>query len=49
MDFEALQNKFVKRHLDPRTAWLAWGADNKEALNDWYKEVFNKAIQDRSV
>ena len=49
MDFEALQNKFVKRHLDDRTDWLAGGTDNKEALNDWYKEVYNKAIQDRSV
>jgi len=49
MDFEALQTKFVKRHLDTRTVWAVWGADNLEALNDWYKEVYSNAIQDRSV
>lgn len=49
MDFQALQNKFAKKHLDWRTEWLAWWTDNLEALNDWYKEAYNKTIQDRSI
>lgn len=49
MDFQALQNKFQARNLDNRTTWQAGWAKNKEALNDGYKEVFDKARQDRSV
>jgi len=49
MNFLELQTKFAKKHLDTRTTWIAWWDDNKKALNDWYNEVYLKAIQDRSV
>ena len=49
MDFEALQIKFPKKHLDTRATWIVWWNNNKEALNDGYKEVYMKAIQDRNV
>jgi len=49
MDFQALQTKFEKLNLDNRSIWLWWGSNNKEAINDWYKQVYQKAIQDRSL
>ena len=49
MNFLELQAKFTKKHLDNRTIWASGWADNKEALNDWYKTVYNKAVQDRSI
>jgi len=49
MNFQELQIKFAKKHLDTRTDWIAGWDDNMEALNDWYKEVYNNAIQDRNI
>ena len=49
MTFIESQTKFKNLHLDSRTTWVAGWDNNKEALNDGYKEVYNKARQDRSL
>lgn len=49
MDFLGLQNKFTKLNLDNRTFWQEGWDENKEAINDGYKIVYQKAIQDRAL
>jgi len=49
MDFQTLQIRFANKHLDNRTEWLSLWTANLEAVNVWYKAVFNLAIQDRSI
>ena len=44
MIFSELQSRFANLTLDTRTEWIAWWTQSKQALNDWYKEVFRKFI-----
>jgi len=44
MTFLELQNKLASLCLDSRSNWIAWWENNKNAINDWLKEVFQKFI-----
>jgi len=49
MSFLNLQNSLQNSTLDTRTIWLTGWQANKDAINVWYKNVYNLAIQDRTV
>lgn len=44
MQFLEMQTRFANLHLDSRTEWIVSWNQNKQALNDWYKEVFRKFV-----
>ena len=44
MDFQTLQWNLVNLTLDSSTSWASWWTLNKQAINSWYKNVFEKFI-----
>ena len=44
MDFVTLQTRLTNLTLDDSTNWIAGWTLNKQAINSWYKDVFEKFI-----
>jgi len=44
-----MQNRLQSFILDNRAEWQALWTENKESINTWYKEVYDKIIVDKSL